>query len=81
MSENDFDEKAPLSKIGIGAMILGLLGATLGAAGLVSGLFDFSNSRLLLLDIGFLALGCVLMWVATEIACSKIAYKDMSGRK
>ena len=80
MRENHFDNEAPLSKIGIAAMILGLLGAFLGAAGLISGLFDFPKPRLLLSDIGFLALGCVLMWVATKIACSKIAYRD-AGRK
>jgi hypothetical protein len=77
---NYFDDQQPLSKVGIAAMLLGLLGTSLGAFGLLSGLFDFHTPRLLV-DIVMLAAGCVLMWISTKIVCSKISYKDVSGGK
>lgn len=74
--ENHFDDKAPLSKIGIAAMILALAGAMLGAFGLIDGLFHLRAPVPMFFDILAMAIGGLLMWIATKIACNKIAYKE-----
>lgn len=73
---NHFDDQAPLSKIGIVAMFMGLLGAANAAMGFVGLFFDFFYPLRLVGDLFLLAIGCLLVWVAAKIACSKIAYKD-----
>lgn len=77
---NHFDDQEPLSKIGIAAMFIGLLGTGMVAWGFVRGFFDWGKPAIFG-DTIFLAVGGFLMWAMTKVACSKIAYRDESGKE
>lgn len=74
---NHFDDEAPLSKIGLTALILMMLGEW-------NVIFSFGEAAISLYrthhvtfaEFGWLIFGGLCIWGGVKIACSKIAYKN-----
>lgn len=78
---NHFDDEAPLSKIGIAALVAMFIGCLITPVCFFAAfLCDFKTIWFPINVLGLLV-GFLLLKIGACVASSKKAYKDLSGRK